>query len=146
MSEKKVENIVITEEYLKKIRKFAAIVPEETFVYTPTAFRSFPVEVQPKFVLSPITGEEALQFADRMRGEVFVENGKAEVHIKHGEYTISVVKKGLKSWSNYYDINGKIVDYVNGSIGNLPRDLLEELSDAITSKSQLTNEEILGLK
>lgn len=46
----------------------------------------------------------------------------------------------------YYDVNGKIIEYKKGSIENLPRDLLEELSDAITSHSQLTNEEILGLK
>jgi hypothetical protein len=146
MTEKKTENIVISQEYLSKIRRFAAIVPEEEFIYIPIAYRSFPVDIQPKFILCPITGEEALQFADKMRGEVFVENGKAEVHVKHGEYTISVVKKGLKSWSMYYDVNGKIIEYKKGSIENLPRDLLEELSDAITSHSQLTNEEILGLK
>lgn len=146
MPEKKTENIIITEEYLQKIRRFAAIVPEETFCYVPIAFRSFPVEMQPKFLLTPITGEEALLFADKMKGDVIVENGRSEVHIKHGEYTISVVKRGLKRWDNYYDLNGRIIEFKEGSIDCIPRDLLEELSEIITTKSQLTNEEVLGLK
>jgi len=146
---KKIENIVISKEYLDKIRNFAAIQPNETFVYVPIAYRNLPDELKPRFTLSPISGEDCLRYADMMRGEVFVDGGKAQVQIKHGEYTIAVVKKGLRQWDNYYDINGNVIPFQVGNISNfdvLPRELLEELSEAITSKSKLTNEEMLGLK
>jgi hypothetical protein len=144
--QKKTVDTVITEEYMQKIRSFAAIRPEERFNYIPSVYRTLPIELQPIFVLQPISGEDILRFSDSMRGEVFVEGGKAQINVKHGEYTISVVKKGLKEWNNYYDLSGNIIDYVPGIINNLPRELLEELSEAITSKSRLTDEELLGLK
>jgi len=144
--EKKIENIIISKEYIDKIRSFVAIQPDETFVYVPVAYRTLPNDLKPKFTLSPISGEDCLRYADMMRGEVFVDGGKAQVQIKHGEYTIAVVKKGLKSWENYYDVNGIIIEYNNSNFNTLPRELLEELSEVITSRSKLTNEEVLGLK
>lgn len=141
-----VKNVVITPEYLEKIRKFTAIQPDETFIYVPVAYRDLPDEIKPKFTLHPITGEEGLRFADSMRGQVIVDNGKAQVSVKHGEYTISVVKRGLVGWENYYTSTGKIIEYRKDSIENLPRALLEELSDAISEHASLTDEEVLGLK
>jgi hypothetical protein len=140
------KNIVISKEYIDKIRRFAAIRPEETFVYIPEAFRDMPEELRPKFTLRPISGEDALRYSDAMRGEVTVDNGKALISVKRGEYTISVVKNGLVSWSNFYDTNGRVVEYTPNALANLSLVLMEELSSIITSRSGLTEEEVLGLK
>ena len=139
-------DITISKEYLDRIRRFTAIRPEETFDYVPVVFRDLPQEQRPVFVLRPISGETALQFSDSMQGEVSVDNGKALVNIKRGEYTVQVVRQGLVSWKNYYDIDGRQVDHTKGNIQNLPIGLLEELCDVITSRSNLTKEEVLGLK
>jgi hypothetical protein len=140
------KEIVISKEYLDRIRKFTAIRPSETFVYVPIVFRDMPEEQRPKFILKPISGEDALRFADSMRGEVTVEEGKAQVSVKRGEYTINVVRKGLSGWENYYDCNGKNISFSRDAFENLPLALMEELSDIITSRSGLTEEEVLGLK
>ena len=89
------KNVTISKEYLEKIRRFTAIRPEETFAYVPIAFRELPDELKPKFTLRPISGEDALRYADDMRGEVTIDNGKALVSVKRGAYAIAVVKKGL---------------------------------------------------
>jgi hypothetical protein len=140
------KNIVISKEYLDKIRKFTAIRPRESFVYVPVVFRELPEEQRPRFTLQPISGEDTLRFSDSMRGEVAVEGGKALVSVKRGAYTVNVVRAGLVSWENYFDIEGVMVAFKPGNIENLPLELLEELSDMITSRSSLTQEEILGLK
>ena len=141
-----IKNISISKEYIDRIRRFTAIRPEETFTYVPSAFRDMPEEMRPRFTLRPISGEDALRYADAMRGEVSVENGKALVSVKRGAYTVSVVRNGLVSWENFYDTNGGIVPYIMGDYSHLPMALLEELCEAITSRSGLTDEEVLGLK
>lgn len=139
------KDITITKEYLEKIRSFAAIQPNETFAYVPKVYRELSEELRPRFILQPISGEDVLRFSDSMRGEVLVNDGRAEVHVRHGEYTIQVVRKGLKGWENYYTLDGELIEY-SGSINCLPRELLEELSEIITGRSSLTKEEVLGLK
>lgn len=141
-----VKNVTISKEYLDRIRRFTAIKPRERFTYVPKVFRDLPVEQQPRFTLHPISGEDALRFSDSMHGEVNVENGKALVSVKRGAYVVNVVSAGLDSWENYYDIEGEPVPFTQGIMENLPVELLEELSDAITSRSVLTKEEMLGLK
>lgn len=141
------KHVVITPEYLEKIRRFAAIRPDEQFVYTPKVFLDLPEELKPKFTLRPISGEDALRFADSMRGDVHVEaGGKATVNVKRGEYTTSVVKRGLVRWDNFYDLKGNVVEYTPTAFQNLSILLLEELCDVIVSKASLTEEELLGLK
>lgn len=140
------KHITISKEYLDRIRRFAAIKPDETFIYVPEAYRDLPEELKVRFTLRPITGEQALRFSDAMRGEVMVENGKALVTTKRGEFTINVVRQGLVSWENYYDSNGIVVPYAKGILENFPRALLEELCDTIMSRASLTEEEVLGLK
>ena len=140
------KNVIISKEYIDRIRRFTAIRPEETFCYVPFAFRDMPEELRPRFTLRPISGEDALRYSDAMRGEVTVESGKALVSVKRGAYIISVVKNGLVSWENYYDVNGSLIPFIPGSFASLPLALLEELSDTITSRSGLTEEETLGLK
>ena len=139
------KDITITKEYLEKIRSFAAIQPNEIFTYVPKVYRELPENLRPRFTLQPVSGEDVLRFSDSMRGEVLVNDGRAEVHVRHGEYTIQVVRKGLKGWENYYTLDGDLVPY-SGAIDTLPRELLEELSEVITGRSSLTKEEILGLR
>ena len=145
MNQKQVKDIEISPEYLDKIRSFTAIVPEKEYPYIPKAFRDLPEEKQPIFTIRAITGEESLRFSDQMRGEVELSDGKAQVKVKQGSYTISVVKSCLIRWDNYQDINGNIIPY-DGHIRNIPRALLEELRDEMTERSKLTDEEVLGLK
>jgi len=140
------KKVIISKEYLERIRGFTAIRPDETFVYIPLAFRDLPEEMRPRFTLRPISGEAALRYSDSMRGEVTVEGGRAQVTVKRGEYTINVVRGGLLGWEGYYDTNGNVMPFRSASIENLPVKLLEELSQAITSRANLTEEEVLGLK
>lgn len=140
------KNVVISKEYLERIRRYAAIRPEEHFTYTPTVYRDMPEALRPEFVLRPISGEETLKFSDSMRGEVRVEgNGKTTVSVKRGEFTINVVRRGLVGWKNYYDERGNVVEF-SGVIDNLPVALMEELCEAIVSRASLSNDEVLGLR
>ncbi len=140
------KNVTITPEYLEKIKRFVAIRPDETFSYVPTAFKDLPDEIKPRFTLRPISGEDALTFSDSMRSEVSVEaGGRANVKISRGSFTINVVKRGLVRWDNFYDINGRIVDYSPAAFENLSIKLLEELSEVIINRASLTEEEVLGL-
>ena len=139
------KDVVITKEYLERIRKYAAIRPDETFVYTPTAYRELPEKLRAKFTLKPVSGEKVLRCSDEMSGDVSMVDGAANIKVRRGAFAIEVVKTGLYKWENYYDINGRIVEY-DASIDNLPRALIEELSDAILERSYLTEDEVLGLK
>lgn len=141
------KHVVISQEYLDKIRRFAAIRPDEKFTYVPKAYLELPEELQPRFTLRPISGEDALRFSDEMRGEVNIEAGsKATVSVKRGRYTVSVVRAGLVRWDNFYDLKGNVVEYAPRSFENLSIKLLEELCDVIVSKASLTEEELLGLR
>ena len=62
------KNVIISKEYIEKIKLFAAIRPEETFEYIPLAFRDLEAQLQPKFILKPVSGEALLRFSDEMSG------------------------------------------------------------------------------
>lgn len=140
------KHVIITPEYVDLIRQFAAIRPRETFVYVPLVYRKMDDTLKPRFTLRPISGEDALQFSDSMRGVVSVVEGKAIVNVKRGGYTIAVVRAGLLGWENYYDLDGTAVPYEPKAFEALPLALLEELCDAILARATLTKEEVLGLK
>ena len=141
-----VKNVVISKEYIDKIKQFSAIDPEETFTYTPVIFRDLEEQLRPIFTLRPVPGEKILKFQDEMSGDVAISEGKTSVRVKRGSFVVSVVKSGLIGWENFYDSKGKIVEYKTGSFDCLQRKLLEELSEAILSRSSITEEEVLGLK
>lgn len=141
------KNVNISKEYLNRIRRFTAIRPDETFRYIPSVFRDMPVDLQPVFILRPISGEDALKLSDAMTGEVKIdkETESSTIIMHKGEFTSAVCRKGVVGWENFYDVSGNIVQYKN-SIGNLPRLLMEELCEAILSRASLAEEEVLGLK
>lgn len=140
------KNVIISNEYLEKIKKFAAIQPEETFEYVPLAYRDFEKELQPIFILKPISGEKILKFSDEMSGDVTIGKGLTSVKVKRGSFVVSVVKEGLLNWQNFYNLKGKIIEYSPTSFDCLQRRLIEELSEAILSRSSISEEEVLGLK
>lgn len=140
------KNVIISKEYSEKIRLFAAIQPDETFEYVPVIYREFEESLQPKFTLRPVSGEQILRFSDEMSGDVQMINGQTSVRVKRGSFVVNIVKAGLVSWRNFYDENGKIIDFEPGAFSCLQRKLLEELSDAILSRTSLKEEEVLGLK
>lgn len=144
-----VRNIELTPELTAKLRSFSPIKPDETFPYTPAVWRdeSIPKELRPEFILRPLSGIEALESGDDMRGTVkYDKDGQSEMLFNHGKYVLSVCRKGIVGWSNYIDIEtGKEIKYEN-SLKCLPQDLLRELSNTILSRGRLTEEEIAGLK
>lgn len=142
------QNIIITKEYQEKIRKFAAIRPEETFKYTPVIFREMDEAMKPVFILRPVSGEKIMRFSDEMRGDVSVQEGVTSVRVKRGQFAVNVVKCGLIGWKNYYDIDGNIIEFEPSSFDCIPHKLLEELAEAIMSRSSssLDEKEVLGLE
>lgn len=141
-----VRNVVISKEYIEKTKQFSAIDPEEKFTYVPIVYREFEEQLRPVFTLKPVSGEKILKFQDEMSGDVEVSNGHTSVKVKRGSFVISVVRAGLCGWEGFCDHTGKIVEYNAGGFDCLQRKLLEELSEAILSRSALSEEEILGLK
>jgi hypothetical protein len=139
------KDVVISKEYLEKIRRFAAIHPEETFRYTPLVFRDMEEDLRPVFTLKPVSGEKVWRYSDEMSGEVSTANGVMNVKVQRGKFLVNVIKEGLVKWENYYDVDGKEVTFKNG-IDCLPKDLIEELAQAILKRASLTEEEVLGLK
>lgn len=139
------KNVVISKEYVEKIKRFAAIKPEEEFNYIPVAYRGLPDDIKPIFKLKPVSGEKVLCYSDMMSGEVTMINGSPNIKVQRGKFSVNIVKEGLVSWENYYSINGDIVPF-NDNILPLSRALIEELAEAILNYSQLSEEEILGLK
>jgi len=61
-------DILISKEYLDKIKGFSAIRPDEYFVYIPEVYRSFPVDLQAKFTLRPVSGEDAASSSSNLYG------------------------------------------------------------------------------
>jgi len=141
------QNVNISKEYLDKIRKFTAIRPDETFSYTPIVFRELAEDLRPVFTLRPISGEDALRLSDKMSGEIqFNNDQKTSTIVMHkGEFISAVCRKGVVRWEKFYDGSGQLVTY-DGNLDPLPRQLLEELADAILSRASLETEELLGLR
>lgn len=139
------KDIVISKEYLDKIRRFSAIRPDETFQYIPLVYRDFEENIRPVFTLRPVSGEKVLRYSDEMSGEVSSVNGSLNVKVRRGKFQINVVKDGLVKWENYYDINGRVIPFDN-NFECLPKSMITELSEAILTRASLTEEEVLGLK
>jgi hypothetical protein len=139
------KDVVISKEYLDKIRRYAAIRPDETFQYIPLIFRDMEEANRPVFTLKPVSGEKVLRYSDEMSGECFNVDGVLNVKVQRGKFQISVVKEGLIKWENYYDINGKEVPF-NSKMDCLPKAMIAELAEAILNRASLTEEEVLGLK
>lgn len=144
--DRKIEKVIVTDEYLAKIRGFAAIDPEEEFDYVPKVYREFPQELQPIFTLAPVGGEDLHLFSDEMRKDTRVNaDGNVDVRVQRGLWLTLVAKKGIKSWKNYYTTEGVIIPW-SGDIGPLATQLIEEIATVVTERARLTKEEILGLK
>ena len=141
--------VVISKEILERIRKYAAIKPEEQHDYTPEAFRDINDDsMKPVFFIKPVSGENLLRMSDTMSGEVVFTGGIGNVKVKRGSFIVDVVMKGLTGWKNFYDLSGNIVEYkqCEECFSVMQRKLLEELANAILSLSSLTEDEVLGLK
>jgi hypothetical protein len=138
-------NVNISPEYLKKIRSFAAIKPDEEFIYVPKAYREFPSDLQPKFTLKVIAGDELVKSEDVLKGSYSYADGRSVLTFQRGEFAVVVCRKGIVGWENYYDAHGTIIPYSN-NISELSPDMIFELCNAITERTRLQDEEVLGLK
>lgn len=143
------QSVVLSKEYLDKIRGFAAIRPDEYFWYVPKCYRELPEDLRAKFKLRPVSGEDAAKLADVMRGEVEMNQASAVTTFKtkRGEFVVATCRKGVLGWENFYDDKGRIIPVQEPlTLENIPYRLLEELTDAIVGRASLTEEELLGLK
>lgn len=142
-----IKDIVITSEMEAKLKGFAPIRSDGTFEYVPIAYREAPEQIRPTFTLKELSGLEAVETGDAMRGEMEVDTeGKRKINIRQGSFTIAVCRRGIQGWRNYFDLStGNEVPF-NRDLSRLPRDLLYELCNAILSGSALGKEEVAGLK
>jgi len=144
-----VNKVVISKEIIERIKKYAAIKPEEQHEYIPVAFREIEEEsLKPVFTIKPVSGENLLRMSDAMSGEVVFTGGVGNVKVKRGSFVVDVVKKGLVGWRNFYDLSGNVIVFKSDapSFEFMQRKLFEELANAILSLSSLTEDEVLGLK
>ena len=140
------KNLEMNEEIRKKLSSFLAITPESTFKYTPKIFKILPPKSWPIFTLRYLDGIELAEFEGQSGFVVHSELGR-EFHGTPGKYRISLLKKGIETWKNYVDKNGKeIVFQGEESIKVLPPDLQNDLMNAITEQTELSEEELRSLE
>lgn len=143
-----IKDVVITPEMEARLRRFSPVRIDGTFEYIPIAYRDMPDAIRPVFVLRELSGTEAVETGDAMRGEVELDGSASakRINIKQGAYTLAVCRKGIRGWRNYFDLSsGKEIAF-DKELGAVPRDLLYELCNAILTHSTLKEEEIVGLK
>jgi len=140
------KNLEMTEEVRKKLSSFLAITPDATFKYTPQAFKILPPKFWPIFTLRYMDGIELAEFEGQSGFIVHSEKGR-EFHGTPGKYRIALLKKGIEAWKNYFDKSGKeIVFQGEESIKVLPPDLQNDLMNAITEQTELSEEELRSLE
>ena len=143
----KIKNVELTDKQRKKLNSFLPVKVDGTFKYVPKIYREVYEEKDwPVFILKPMTGTEALRTSDLMTGEFSVEeDGKSKTTIQRGSYVVEVCHKGVVGWSNYKDDKGKMIGY-DKELDVLPSALMDDLCNAITEHTTLTEEELLGLE
>lgn len=164
----KSKDVVLTKEHLKKLKEIGilGLSLDDEFKYVPRVYREkdkkknyiFSKEIWPVFVLKTIDGIKSSEIEDELKGEVTVDNksGKTSVKMKSGKPRISACKYGIKTWFNFRDSHGKLInppkeDPIDGgitldSIRSISPRLQLELTNAITELRIMSDEELLGLE
>lgn len=162
------EEVTLTEEERKALRGSLAIRPDETFQYVPQAYRCYTIkdgvyvytvrkELWPVFTLKGVDGVQATLDEDNLHGEVHMDGGgKSSITVRRGQHSLRTCARGIITWRNLRDASGRLVsppepDTLTKGIKEdalriLPPALIAELTNAITERSTLTEEELRGLE
>lgn len=146
-----IKDVELTEQDIVRLSQFSPIPVNNTFDYVPLVYRECPTSIWPIFELEYVGGLDLMTTEDRLRGKSVIEEGKYTQLYERGAFCRSICLQGIKGWKNYYSLEtGEEVKYDpndhEGSLQKLPQQLLTELTNAITERQTLSEEEKLGLK
>jgi len=136
----------LTKETRERLSKFLPITLGKTFKYVPRIFREeFPEDKSqwPIFILKFLSGVELAKSEDRLYGMIGGDLNDAafgKISVSRGAFVEHICRTGIVGWSGY----GVEYDGPN-SIDALPKELLYELTNAITEHRELSEEELRGL-
>lgn len=159
-----IEERVWTPEQEAALRGFLPMRPNVTFPYTPKVFRRknedgsylFPKEMWPVFTLRAKDGLGIASLEDEMEG--VMEGGEMTgIRVRSGSQRLAVLRAGLVNCKGWRDLEGKEVAFsrdaskkgqpvADSFLRELPQELQIELFNAITDRSELSEEERVGLK
>jgi hypothetical protein len=158
------EDRVWSPEQEAALRGFLPMRPNQTFPYTPRVYRQkgedgsylFPKEMWPVFTLRAKDGLGIASLEDEMEG--VMEGGEmTAIRVRTGSQRLQVLRAGLVNCKGWRDLEGKEVAFSrdagkrgspvsDGFLRELPQELQIELFNAITERSELSEEEKIGLK
>lgn len=159
------KDIVLTDEMRAALAGSLGFRVEETFAYTPRAYRVkradetyiVPKAAWPVFTLRGVDGVSATLAEDKLHGTVKMgEDGSRSITISSGRHKVDTCCRGIVTWRNFRDDKGRLIsppepDTINGGVMEsalrvLSPALISELANAIIERSVLTAEEMLGLE
>ena len=152
------KDVRLTPEMKKKLAGFIGFTKDPVFWYVPKAYREkdedgkyiIPKAVWPGFKLKGLTGLEAADMEDNIG--TFDTEAK-RMHITMGNQRLELLKTNILGWKNFYDEEDKEILFSRSAgevekqcLGRLPDQLQRELFNAISDRSLLSEEELLGLE
>jgi len=156
-----VKDIILTDEHKAKLKGLLAFDVSATFPYVPKAYREsdIPKELWPIFILKSKDGLELAQAEDDAGVMLYdQQTQQAKMKLCAGTMRVKTLKRGIKSWKNWRNEEGILIEYnktkhTNGSnelsdsaLRSFPIALQLELQNAINERSILTPEELQGLE
>ena len=158
-------DVVLTDAMKKRLRGSLGFKVDAKFQYVPKAYRDqengefvIPKEFWPVFTLRGVDGVNATLAEDNLHGTVTMHpnDNTSSITVRSGKHKVDTCRRGVITWKNFRDIDGKLLscpekdDSTGGvteeSLKVLSPALLAELTNAITERSILTSEELLGLE
>lgn len=85
-----------------------ALDPKATFAYVLEDDRKLPPEEQTTFTLRGLTVAEEAKVADSMISSI---PGQEELSFRSGTHQLTVLRHGLRDWTNFMDGDGKAVAF-----------------------------------
>ena len=159
------KNIILTDDYRRRMAGCLAFKVDATFLYVPQACREkkesgeyiIPKQLWPVFVLRGLNGLDGTLKEDSMLDNISYDTaGNSTVRMRPGHVKVETCCKGITGWRNLRDVDGAVVPFPGvdpvtkimpeAGLACLPPALITELTNAIQSQSRLTEEEALGLE
>jgi len=88
-----------------------ALDPKATFTYVLEDDRTLPEEERTVFTLRGLTVAEEARVADSMISSI---PGQEELSFRSGTHQLTVLRHGLRGWSQFVDGTGKDVPFITG--------------------------------
>jgi len=114
-----------------------ALDPKATFSYVLEDDRKLPTEEQTTFTLRGLTVAEEAKVADSMISSI---PGQEELSFRSGTHQLTVLRHGLRGWTNFLDVTGKEVPFDTGR-GN-PRHVTDDCLDRVLPRHR---QELVGV-